>query len=123
GKFTAWGNTQAVGYSKMMGSNLENTLIRVEDYYVSIENLATTTTLTSSQKIEIQTHLNNASQSIEKAENNLVIIAARNNTSRPPKGSTSFNQLKQIVKDTVADIRVANKEIGLAHDIIKDILR
>ena len=119
-KFTAWGNTQAVGYSKMMGSNLENTIIRTEDYFVSVENLANSTSLALNQKTDMQNHLGLAQIAIEKAENNLVIIAARNNTSRPPKGAISFNQLKQIVKDTVDDIRLANKEIGLAHDIIKD---
>ncbi len=119
-KFNAWGNTQANGYSRMMGSNLETSIIKIENYYLLVENLATSSPLTQIQKTEVTNHLNTAREAIEKAENNLVIISARDGASKPTKSAITLKQLKELVKDTVKNIRIANQEIGQAHKAIKD---
>jgi len=118
-KFAQWGNIQAVGYSKMMGSNLETSIIFTEDYYLSVENFTTSSPLTLIQKNDFQSHLNLAKQAIEKSENNLIVISARNKNSKPVKSEITLNQLKELVKNTINNIRLANKEIGLAHDIVR----
>ena len=103
----------------MMGSNLETSIIFTEDYYLSVENFTTSSPLTLIQKNDFQSHLNLAKQAIEKSENNLIVISARNKNSKPVKSEITLNQLKELVKNTINNIRLANKEIGLAHDIVR----